>query len=55
MGMRASSDSVFQGGFAVAPLLSEHARHAEELRTMPPHVVEARAAAGVPPSADPRP
>jgi alkylation response protein AidB-like acyl-CoA dehydrogenase len=47
MAMRASPDLVLQGAFAVAPLLREHARHAEELRTMPPHVVEACAAAGL--------
>jgi alkylation response protein AidB-like acyl-CoA dehydrogenase len=39
--------SVIKDAFALAPLLSEHAREAEELRTMPPRVVEACAEAGV--------
>ena len=41
------TDSVIRDAFALAPLLSENAREAEELRTMPSRVVEACAAAGM--------
>lgn len=40
-------DAVLRDAVALAPLLNEHAALAEELRTMPPHVVEACAAAGI--------
>lgn len=39
--------SIIRDAAALAPLLSEHAARAEELRTMPRHVVDACAAAGV--------
>lgn len=41
------ASSVIRNAFALAPLLSEQAAQAEELRTMPPHVVEACGAAGL--------
>jgi indole-3-acetate monooxygenase len=40
-------DSVIREAVALAPLLQEHARQGEELRTMPPHVVEPCTAAGL--------
>ena len=43
----ADVSSVLRDARALAPLISEHAREAEALRTMPRHVVEACAAAGV--------
>ena len=45
--MMAESDAVVRGAFAIAPLLREHAREAEQLRTMPRAVVDACAAAGL--------
>ena len=45
--VRADTDSVIQNALRIAPILSEHARKAEELRTMPAHVVDACAAAGL--------
>jgi indole-3-acetate monooxygenase len=43
----ATAEAVLRDAIALAPLISEHAPQAEELRTMPPRVVEACAAAGV--------
>ena len=47
MAITPEATSVIRDAFALAPLLREHAREAEELRTMPPGVVEACSAAGV--------
>jgi alkylation response protein AidB-like acyl-CoA dehydrogenase len=43
----ADTESIVRRAFALAPLLSEHATHAEQLRTMPRHVAEACAGAGL--------
>ncbi len=43
----ADGTSIVSTAFSLAPLLTEQARQAEDLRTMPPHVVEACAAAGL--------
>jgi alkylation response protein AidB-like acyl-CoA dehydrogenase len=47
MAMMSDVSPVLPHALALAPLLSEHALHAEELRTMPRHVVETCAAAGL--------
>src|ERR687897_3021005 len=47
MVITAETSSVVRDASALARLLSEHAVQAEELRTMPQHVVEACAAAGM--------
>jgi indole-3-acetate monooxygenase len=45
--MTGESGSIVRDVFALAPLLREHARQSEELRTMPEHVVRACTAANV--------
>jgi alkylation response protein AidB-like acyl-CoA dehydrogenase len=47
MAIAPETTSVIRGALSLAPLLNEHAREAEELRTMPPRVVEACSATGV--------
>lgn len=47
MVMMTEGDAVLRDVATLAPTLSEHAAQGEALRTMPPHVVQACAAAGV--------
>jgi alkylation response protein AidB-like acyl-CoA dehydrogenase len=47
MVIMADGTSIVSSAFTLAPLLSEQATHAEQLRTMPRHVVDACAAAGL--------